>query len=45
METKVVKSANGSATIAAGEILELRGEWTSTELASLLMQLDSLEED
>ncbi|MFV9676117.1 MAG: hypothetical protein ACNYVW_00440 [Methanosarcinales archaeon] len=44
MGTQVVKVANGSAKIAHGEILELRGEWTSTELASLLLQLNSMED-
>lgn len=43
MKTQQVKAVNGSAVIGPGEILELRGEWTSAELIRLQWKLEFME--
>lgn len=43
MNMQTVQAANGTAVIARGEIVNLKGDWTLPEMAGLLEKLESME--
>ena len=45
MKTQTVQAKHGTAVIAAGEVLNLTGDWTGAELIRLLWKVEFMEEN